>query len=59
MVTLLIIIDKQQAWDDLHRLTTDENSDIGSRASLTLGSIFSELPDKKQAFRILEISTQI
>lgn len=36
------IPDKQQAWDDLHRLTNDKDSDVRSRAASALGSAFPQ-----------------
>ena len=47
------MLDKQQAWNDLHRLTTDENSDVRSKAAYSLGSAFSHVPDKQQAWNDL------
>jgi HEAT repeat protein len=45
--------DKQLAWNDLHRLTTDENSDVRYRAAYALGSAFSQVPDKQLAWNDL------
>ncbi|WP_052725731.1 HEAT repeat domain-containing protein [Methanosarcina barkeri] len=45
--------DKQQAWNDLHRLTSDENSDVRHSAAFALGSVFSQVPDKQQAWNDL------
>jgi HEAT repeat protein len=45
--------DKQQAWNDLHRLTNDEDSDVRSSAASALGSAFSQVPDKQQAWNDL------
>ena len=45
--------DKQQAWNDLHRLTNDEDSYVRSRAAYALGSAFSQVPDKQQAWNDL------
>ena len=45
--------DKQQAWDDLHRLTSDEDIDVRSSAANALGPAFSEVPDKQQAWDYL------
>ncbi|WP_229390427.1 HEAT repeat domain-containing protein [Methanosarcina sp. DH2] len=47
------IPDKQQAWDDLHRLTNDEDSNVRSSAAEVLGSLFSQMPDKQQAWNDL------
>src|SRR5690606_32583382 len=40
-------------WDDLHRLTSDEDIDVRSSAALALGSAFSHVPDKQQAWDYL------
>lgn len=48
-----MIPDKQQAWDDLHRLTSDEDSDVRFSAAKALGSAFSQVPDKQQAWEDL------
>ncbi|AKB12157.1 HEAT repeat [Methanosarcina thermophila] len=48
-----LIPDKQQAWDDLHRLTSDEDSDVRFSAAKALGSAFSQVPDKQQAWEDL------
>ncbi len=45
--------DKQQAWNDLHRLTNDEDESVRSNATFALGSAFSLVPDKKQAWNDL------
>ena len=45
--------DKQQAWNDLHRLTNDEDSYVRSKAAYALGSAFSQVPDKQQAWNDL------
>jgi HEAT repeat protein/nucleoside phosphorylase len=45
--------DKDQAWQDLHRLTHDEYSSLRRRAAGTLGSAFSQVPDKCQAWQDL------
>ncbi|AKB47449.1 hypothetical protein MSKOL_1672 [Methanosarcina sp. Kolksee] len=45
--------DKQQAWNDLHRLTNDEDSDVRSSAAEALCSAFSQVPDKQQAWNDL------
>ena len=42
--------DKQQAWDDLHRLTNDENINGKSAAAGAIGSAFFCMPDKQQAW---------
>ena len=45
--------DKQQAWDDLHRLTNDEDRYVRSSAAEAFGSAFAQVPDKKQAWNDL------
>ena len=45
--------DKQQAWNDLIKLTNDKNSDVRYRAASALGSVFSYVPDKQQAWNDL------
>jgi HEAT repeat protein len=42
--------DKQQVWNDLHRLTNDEDRSEKSSAAKALGFLFSQLPDKQQAW---------
>jgi HEAT repeat protein len=41
--------DKQQAWNDLLRLTNDEDSDVRKEAASALGSALSQVLDKQQA----------
>jgi len=38
--------DKTQAWEDLHRLTGDKNSDVRWSAAKTLHYTFQHVPDK-------------
>ena len=38
--------DKDAAWEDLTRLTRDENSDVRRGAAVALGSAFQYVPDK-------------
>ena len=46
--------DKQQAWNDLIKLTTDKNSDVRYRvAAMLLIHVFSQVPDKQQAWNDL------
>jgi len=42
--------DKQKAWDDLHRLTTDGDSNVRSNAVSAIGSAYSNVPDKQKAW---------
>lgn len=44
------IPDKQQACDDLHRLTNDGDSSVRSDAVKVLGSVFSYVPDKLKGY---------
>jgi HEAT repeat protein len=43
------VADKQQAWNDLHKLTTDENPYVRLQAAYAIGYACSQLPDKQQA----------
>ena len=45
--------DKQQAWNDLHKLTNDQDSYVRRKAAFALGSIFSKVPGKQQAWNDL------
>ena len=47
--------DKEQAWNDLVRLTNDEDGRVRSQAVNVLGSVFSQVPDefKQQAWNDL------
>jgi len=45
--------DKQQAWNDLLRLTNDEDWHVRYRAANALVSSFSQVPDKQQAWNDL------
>lgn len=47
------LLDKKQAWDDLHKLTFDTRSDVRRRAAQALGSAFVHVPDKIQALKDL------
>jgi len=40
--------DKQQAWNDLHKLTNDQDSYVRRKAAFALVSIFPDVPDKQQ-----------
>ena len=48
-----VIPDKQQAWNELHRLTNDKDTDVRSKAVSLLGSVFYQMPDKQQAWNDL------
>ena len=45
--------DKQQAWNDLIRLTNEENWMVRTMAVSALGSAFPHMPDKQQAWNDL------
>jgi len=45
-----LLLDKQQAWNDLHRLTNNQDSFVRLKATGVLASYFSDLPDKQQAW---------
>ncbi len=45
--------DKESAWQDLHRLTGDEDSDVRFWAANALGAAFSNVPDKESAWQDL------
>jgi HEAT repeat protein len=44
---------KQQAWNDLHRMTNDKNRSVRSEAASAIAVIFSHVPDKQQAWNDL------
>ncbi|MDD2754917.1 MAG: HEAT repeat domain-containing protein [Methanothrix sp.] len=50
--------DKDQAWQDLHRLTQDEDNLVRRSAAHALGSTFSQIPEKDQAWQDLVRLTQ-
>ena len=50
--------DKDQALQDLHRLTKDNNSSVRWGAANALGSVFSHVPDKDQAWQDLHRLTK-
>ena len=45
--------DKQQAWNDLHRLINEKSHGIRESAISILGSVFYQVPDKQQAWNDL------
>ncbi|MHB8102562.1 MAG: HEAT repeat domain-containing protein [Methanosarcina sp.] len=45
--------DKQKAWCDLIKLTSDEDIYVRYRAGSALGSVFSDMPDKQKAWNDL------
>lgn len=48
-----LLLDKQQAWEDLHKLTNDEDKNVSYWTASALGSAFSHVPDKQQAWNDL------
>lgn len=48
-----LLLDKQQAWNDLIRLTNDEDSYVKSEVAYALRCAFSHIPDKQQAWNDL------
>ena len=48
-----LLSDKEQAWNDLIRLTTDEDIGVRSGAASALGPAFPKVPDKQQAWNDL------
>ena len=50
--------DKDQAWQDLHKLTQDEGTEVRLLAALALGAAFSQVPDKDLAWQDLHRLTQ-
>ena len=55
---LLKYIHKWGAWEDLHRLTQDEDSDVRGKAARALGSAFCDVADKDTAWSDLHRLTQ-
>lgn len=47
------IPDKKLAWQDLHRLTSDEEQCLRQEATKALKIVFSDVPDKRQAWQDL------
>jgi HEAT repeat protein len=47
------IPNKEQAWQDLHKLTQDEDRDVRRGAACSLGTAFSQVPDKDLAWQDL------
>jgi hypothetical protein len=45
--------DKTQAWQDLHRLIQDQDSDVRWNAARSLGSAIAHVPDQDQAWQDL------
>lgn len=53
-----LLPDKDRAWQDLHRLTQDQNSLVRWSAAIALSSSFIHLPDKLQSWQDLCRLTQ-
>ena len=45
--------DKEQAWQGLHRLTSDQDRDVRWNAVGAVGTVFKYVPDKEQAWKDL------
>ena len=52
------LADKNQAWDDLHMLVSDNANNMRREAAYALGSAFSHIPDKQQAWDDLHRLTE-
>ncbi|MEA1864927.1 MAG: hypothetical protein U9N46_06995 [Euryarchaeota archaeon] len=52
------IPDKEEAWNDLHRLTQAESWGVRRDAAYALGSVFPHIPDKEHAWQDLHRLTQ-
>ena len=50
--------DREEAWEDLYKLTQDEDWAVRSKAALALGSAFQHIPDKEAAWEDLIKLTQ-
>ncbi len=49
-MSFIDILDKKQAWNDLHHLTLDKKTDVREAAVRAIGSAFPHIPDKDQAW---------
>jgi len=49
----VVLPDKEQAWNDLHRLTYDRDRYVRLHAADALGHAFPHVPDREQAFNDL------
>ena len=43
------LLDLNQVWDDLHKLTSDQDSDVKKAVARTINSVFFSIPNKDQA----------
>jgi len=50
--------DIKGVWEDLHRLTQDEDEEVRRRAIGALGRVFAYIPDKGEAWEDLRRLTQ-
>ena len=48
-----LLHDKQKAWEDLHKLTSDQEMYVRYGAAHVIGSAFSYIPDKQKAWEDL------
>ena len=48
-----LLTDKQKAWENLIKLTSDKDENVRFRASYALRSVFSQMPAKKKAWEDL------
>jgi hypothetical protein len=48
-----ILPDKDQGWQDLHRLAQDEDSDVRERAAYSMVTAFSQVPNRVKAWEDL------
>jgi HEAT repeat protein len=53
-----LVPDKNLAWQDLHRLTGDEDSGLRSESAEAIGAAFNQVPDKNLAWQDLHRLTQ-
>ena len=51
LINFAILPDKEQAWEDLHRLTLDEDSDVRRGVTCECLFIFPQVLDKEQAWK--------
>jgi HEAT repeat protein len=50
-----LLPNKQQAWDDLHRLTNDKDSSVRSSVVATIGSALPHISSKREAWNDIHI----
>lgn len=54
-----VLSDKEEAWNDLHRLTLDKVPDVRMDAVHSLGIAFPNIPNKKKAWKDIHRLTQV